>query len=130
MSRDQPAAPIFIGTPTGLAPDNGDGAGEIRPGRGGDEHFVALARNHPHGDLRRRHAAGGHEKALGIGRFAVDPLVIAGDGLTQFRDAALVGVEGLAGRQGASRRVADEGRRRAGRPPRPRAGSGPRGWRP
>ena len=103
---------MIIGTPTGRAP-----AMVIAPAKFGqagrrDQHLVAVAREHAEGDLHRRHAAGGDEEALGIERLAVDPLVVAGDGLAQFGDAALIGVEGLALRQRLRRRLADEGRRR------------------
>ena len=111
-SRCQPFASIDHRHADGPGAGNGDRAGEIRPGRGRDQHLVAVAGEHAEGDLHRRHAAGGDEEALGVERLAVDPLVVAGDGLAQFGDAALIGVEGLALRQRLRRRLADEGRRR------------------
>ena len=52
------------------------------------------------------------KKRSGAKRLAVGALVIAGERRAQLRDAALMGVEGLAGGQRSRRRIGDEGRGR------------------
>ena len=88
------------------------GGGEVRPGRRRHHNLVALARHHAQRDLDGRHAARGHEEALGIEGAAIEPLVIARDGKAQLGNAALMGIEGLAGLEAAAGRFRDEGRRR------------------
>ena len=111
-SSVQPALPSVIGTATGVAPVTPMAA--VRFGHSGvrNDHLVAVAGDHAHGGLDRLHAAAGDEEALRRERPAVGALVIAGERGAQLRNAALVGVEGLAGGERAGRCGSDEFRRR------------------
>ena len=111
-SSVQPSLPNDIGTSTGArADDAGRGRG-IRPGRRRDHDLVARACDHREHDLDRLHAGAGDVELLRRERPAVERRVIARERLAQFRNAALPGVEGLAGRKRARRGLADEGGRR------------------
>src|SRR5919112_1914309 len=74
------------GNADGARARNGDRTHEIGPSGGGDEHLVPRTRDHAKDDLHGGHAARRDEEALMVESLAVDPLMIAGDGLAQFRD--------------------------------------------
>jgi hypothetical protein len=110
---EMPALRIHAqGDTDGTGPGDLDRPREVRPRRGRDQNFVAGPRDHPDRHHDRRHAAGRHEKALRIGRKAVDPADVPGNRLAEFGKAALVGVEGLPRSKRSRRRLADERRRR------------------
>ena len=99
----QPVPSKSSGTTTGRAPSIADRGGEIRPGRARHDDLVAGAGDGGDGDLDRLHAAAGDEEALGREVAAEIARVIAGERRAQLRDAALPGVEGLAGLRASAR---------------------------
>ena len=111
-SSVQPSLPSVIGTGTGVAPEMPMAAVRFGQAGCGISTSSPVPDDHAAGDLDGLHAAAGDEEALGRERLAVGALVIAGERGAQLRDAALMGIEGLAGGQRLRRRIGDEVRRR------------------
>src|SRR5215813_2347014 len=94
-SRLQPALPRLMGTSTGCAPITPAAAaafGQVGVGISTSSPAPAVIAS---AILDRLHARTGDEEFVGRELAAVEPRVIAREGLAQFGDAALPGVEGL-----------------------------------
>ena len=89
-----------------------DGGLEIRPGRSRHDHLVSRPGYDPHRHLEGMHPTDRDVEALGIERSSEQAARVPGDRLPQLGDAALPGVEGLAGGERTRRRIRDEGRGR------------------
>ena len=102
------------GTSTGVAPPMPTAPAKFGQAGRRHDHLVAGAGGRGDGDLDRLHAAAGDEEALRREFAAELALVIAGERGAKLGDAALIGVEGLAGSERAvrSRRQMNCGRRK------------------
>ena len=85
---------------------------DIRPDRADHQHLVARLQNHLHGKGKRRHAAGRQADPVRIERDVEGPVHIGGDFFTKIKNAALVGIEGLAPAHGIGGCLGDESRGR------------------
>src|SRR5207244_6781528 len=91
---------------------NSRGCGEMRPGRRQVDDLVAATGDGVDGELNRMHAGSSDDKFFLGQVLAKMPAVIAGERLSQLRNALLPGVEGLAIGEPSGGGIADERWRR------------------